>query len=220
MRRVAAVACASRGDDVNSSFLMRMGIASAMVAVLLAAASSAAATPSVDREWVSGVTEHDATLNAEINPNSYATSYYFEIDTIRSDNFTHADCPFGPCTSISLGPPLPAGLKEPPRGEIPSGTGDQVVSVEMADIGATLQPGTTYFYRVIAHQAFAGGPTAYGDEQAFTTSSPPAPPQVSPGGAGPVEPSLSSPKHRRKHHRRRRHRRKSHTRRAVRHRAL
>lgn len=130
------------------------------------------APPSIESESAAHITPTDATLEAQINPNGAATAYFFEIDTIRSDNFTHPNCPFGPCESITVGPPLPAGLIEPPLEEIPALTGSQSVKVDMASIGATLQPGTTYFYRVIAHDAFSYQyPPAYGPEQSFTTPS-------------------------------------------------
>ena len=170
------------------------------------------APPSIESESASHITPTDATLEAQINPNGAATAYFFEIDTIRSDNFTHPNCPFGPCESITVGPPLPAGLIEPPLEEIPALTGSQSVKVDMASIGATLQPGTTYFYRVIAHDAFSYQyPPAYGPEQSFTT------PSDSPGagsqqsGMTDQVPSIESPpskllpRHKKPKHRRHSH---------------
>jgi hypothetical protein len=188
---------------VNSSFLKMPVAVGAVVMASLIGVSSAAAAPSVDSEWASSVTEHDATLNAQINPNGAAASYFFEIDTIRSDNFTHPNCPFGPCASITVGPPLPSGLIEPPLEEIPPAAG-QSVSVDMVRIGATLEPGTTYFYRVVAHEAFSdSSPTVYGVEQSFTTLSPDVVPEPAQNSAV-AQPSLTNLA---SHHRRHKHRR-------------
>jgi hypothetical protein len=66
-----------------------------------------------------------------------------------------------------VGEPLPAGLVEPKPEYIPAGSGDQSVSLDLASIGATLQPGTTYHYKVIASNY--SGPTVEGPDQTFTT---------------------------------------------------
>lgn len=192
--------------------VMKVGLLVGSALLWAVAAKADAATPIVDGEHVSNVTVHNAELFAEIDPQGEATNYFFEIDTVRSDNFTHRICPFGPCTSYQEGPPLPPGLVEPPVGEISAGGGRQVVGVSMESVGATLQPSTTYFYRVVAHVAASEGgsndyyssPTVYGAEQSFITSSEDSP--VSP-------PSGASPEHRgasHQHHRKHRHRHKRH----------
>lgn len=127
--------------------------------------------PSVESESASGVTEHDATLKATINTHDVYTGYWFQIDTNSSYNFTQADCPFEfpgrvECESITDGEPLPAGLVEPHPEYIPAGSGDQTVSLDLASIGASLQPGTTYHYRVIAS---SGEGIVKGPDQTFPT---------------------------------------------------
>jgi hypothetical protein len=147
------------------------------------------APPSIGRESVSNITEHDATLEAQINPNGLETAYEFQIDTNGSYNYTKPNCPFGLCESISVGEPLPAGLVEPQPQYIPAGSGDKAVTLDLASIRATLQSGTTYHYRVIA--SIGSGPTVEGSDQTFTTlnqlSSPPeqgSEPSSSSGDAG------------------------------------
>jgi len=139
------------------------------------------APPSIGSESVSNITEHNATLEAQINPNGLETAYEFQIDTNGSYNYTKPNCPFGLCESISVGEPLPAGLVEPEPEHIPAGSGDQSVSLDLASIGATLQPGTMYHYRVIASNG--SSPTVEGPDQTFTTPSP------STQGTGPSSPS-------------------------------
>jgi DNA-binding beta-propeller fold protein YncE len=127
--------------------------------------------PSVESESVSDITEHDATLRATINTHDVYTGYWFQIDTNSSYNFTQADCPFKfpgrvECESITDGEPLPAGLVEPHPEYIPAGAGIQTVSLDLANIGASLQPGTSYHYRVIAS---SGEGIVEGADQTFLT---------------------------------------------------
>lgn len=123
--------------------------------------------PSIEGESASKVTEHDATLEAQINTYGLYTAYEFQIDTNGSYNYTKPNCPLGVCDSISVGEPLPAGLVEPKPEYIPAESGDRSVSLNLATIGTTLQPGTTYHYKVIASNY--SGPTVEGPDQTFTT---------------------------------------------------
>jgi hypothetical protein len=83
--------------------------------------------PLVSGETVSGISQTDATLEAQINPNNQATTYYFEYGT---------------------SPTLSGATTVPPRPgtELGSGFGDQTAS---QDIGGGLSANTTYYYRVI-----------------------------------------------------------------------
>ena len=170
-----------RGSSGRSSEQRRLGCPvhalAAVTALLafLAFSSSAMASepPTIERESVSGVSEHDATLEAQIETGGLYTGYQFEIDTNSSYNFTRFVCPFSfpgsaQCESIVDGEPLPAGLVEPNPQYIPAGSGDRSVSLDLASIGATLQPSTTYHYRVTASN---GGQGAQGPDQTFTTPS-------------------------------------------------
>lgn len=157
--------------SVRKSALWRaLGSALTLCCVLMlfwAAQASAASPPSIESVSVSGITEHDATLEAQINTYGLDTAYEFQIDTNGSYNYTKPNCPLGMCDSISVGEPLPAGLVEPRPEYIPAGSGDRSVSLDLVTIGTTLQPGTTYHYKVIASNY--SGPTVEGPDQTFTT---------------------------------------------------
>lgn len=134
--------------------------------------------PVIESESVSGVTEHDATLEAQINTYGVETTYRFQI----------AKSP-----ACLPRPPLPPGYAtaEPvvpcltEEGSLPSGlisgglSGDQHVSVDLATAGMAPESGATYRFTVVATQT--GGGSVYGPEQSFTT---PAPPPSTGGGQG------------------------------------
>jgi hypothetical protein len=149
------------------------------------AASFASSSPTSESVSISNITEHDATLESQINTQGLYTGYWFQIDTNSSYDFTQADCPFdfpgdAECQSITDGEPLPAGLVEPHPEYIQTGSGDQSVRLDLASIGATLQPATTYHYRVLATSG--GEPTVVYPDQTFETLGTPWTPPV------PIEP--------------------------------
>jgi hypothetical protein len=149
----------------------------------LFAGTAAASPPTIDSESVTGITPTNATLNAEINPNGLLTKYKLQIDTTGNFRFFQADsCPLHPpgivCAQVILaGEPLPPGLVEPPESTLPAGTESQHVSVNLSSIGAILQPGTTYHFRVIATN---NGQIVQGPDQTFTTTSAGEPPAAVP----------------------------------------
>ena len=145
--------------------------AASLACAVLPAAALAASSPAIEWTTAWNLTPNDATLGAGIDTNGLYTGYEFQIDTNASYDFTQFDCPFSlpgfaQCESITVGEPLPVGLVEPSPEYIPAGSGKQSVSLDLASIGATLQPGTTYHYRVIASN---GGQTVVGPDQTFTT---------------------------------------------------
>jgi hypothetical protein len=99
--------------------------------------------PSIESTSVSEVTSNSATLKAEINPNTFATTYRFE--------YGPSDCSVTACTTVPL-----AGAQ--------IGAGHRPVAVSQ-DI-AGLQPGTTYHYRVVAENSQG---TTEGSDRTFTT---------------------------------------------------
>ena len=157
-------------------------ISQAMIVVGLVAVGSLAwtasalaastAPPTIESESVSHITEHDAILSARIDPNGLATAYKLQIDTTGNFKFDQSDsCVLHPpgiaCAQVVIeGEPLPEGLVEPPEGSIPAGYETQQVSVDLASIGATLQPDTTYHYRAIAANDAS---VVEGPDQTFTT---------------------------------------------------
>ncbi|MGA8745049.1 MAG: hypothetical protein WB507_04200 [Solirubrobacterales bacterium] len=156
-------------------FLQAMlALALFVVGSLVWTASASAASPLIDSESAGNITGEDATLEAEINPNGTYTAYEFQIYTEASFNYTQMVCPlavpgFAQCMAIIVGEPLPDGLREPSQGSIPAGSSDQLASLDLAAINSTLQPGTTYYYRVIASN---GANTVYGQTENFTTTTP------------------------------------------------
>ncbi len=128
--------------------------------------------PVIESESVSNITEHDATLEAQIDPNGGYTGYEFQIDTNGSYNFARPSCPFewpgnSRCEPIGTVEPLVAGLVEPQAAYIAAGAGGQSVSLDLASVGTTLQPATTYHYRVRVTNDGHG--IIAGPDQTFTT---------------------------------------------------
>lgn len=175
--------------------------------------------PSIESESASDVRENDATVEAEINPNGAYTAYEFQIAASSDYNYPHMVCPlslpgFVQCDAISGDESLPPGLiREPGQASIPADAGPQSVSLDLADIGATLQPDTTYHYRVIAAN-ITDGATIVGTDQTFTTSSSGGAPKrdqsKGPGGGPPLldsPPATSTANHKGHRHRGHRHRR-------------
>ncbi len=115
----------------------RIAVAVCALAVSLTTAGSAlaAAAPSVDEVFTSGVGANAATLNAEIDPQDATTTYQFEYGT-----------------STAYGESLPAG-----NAPVGSGSGDVLVSQQVTGLVAD----TVYHYRVIARSE--GGETVGAD---------------------------------------------------------
>lgn len=111
--------------------------------------------PLVVEESMSGVTRDDAQLSAQVNPEEQATSYRFEYST--SEQFS--------------------GAAVVGAGSIPAG--GSAVSVGPVDLGGALQPGTTYYFRLVAENG-TGSPTV-GQVRSFITVGRPL---VTTGGAG------------------------------------
>lgn len=108
--------------------------------------------PSIESESVSNVTQTDATLEAQINPNSAERGaiYQFQVVADPSEYLPEFACPtegFPAGTSLCL--TLAAQEGALPIGWTAAATEDQSVGLDLADAGMTLQPGTTYHYRVI-----------------------------------------------------------------------
>jgi hypothetical protein len=105
-----------------------------------------AEAPVIESESASGVKSAEATLEAQINPDNQSTTYTFEYSTSATGETLNA-----PVTSLPGAGPL-------------EGFGNQTAS---APTGAVLEPGTTYFYRVIAKNA--SSEESVGKVQSLTT---------------------------------------------------
>jgi hypothetical protein len=144
----------------------------------------AVASPSIESESATNVTERDATLEAMINPGDQPVRYQFQVAINSAEFLPEVVCPTAPAPVLCLTSPVTAGAL--PIGFIEAGAGEQTVSLDLASAGVTLQPGATYHYRVLVVRSVRTedtiqweGPTLYGSDQTFTTSTP----QVTPGGA-------------------------------------
>lgn len=137
--------------------------------------------PSIESESASDITETDATLEAQINPQSPERGVHYQFQVVKdaSEYLPEFACPtegFPAGTSLCLGLPSQAGAL--PISGTAAGMQDQSVSLDLGSAGLTLQPGTTYHYRVIAARIVQTEdtiawepPIVYGSDRTFTTPS-------------------------------------------------
>jgi len=112
-------------------------------------ASEAAGPPMVDSTYSQNLSPSSERLIAEIDPKGADTTYYFQYGT--------SSCVSQPaaCTDVPT----------PPGTDIGSGFGDQVASAEVTGLSAN----TTYYYRVLAHNANGTAESSQATETFFTT---------------------------------------------------
>jgi hypothetical protein len=172
MLRVAAASC----------------IAFALVLFGAGAAQAAPVPPAVEGQAVSGITADDATLEAEIDPGSApAGAYYqFQLAEFPTEFPDELSCPPPPGSGPFLPCEGPESSTALPIGHIAQSDGATTVALDLAGAGVTLQPGTTYYFRVVAAPAVESedtteweDPVVGGQEQTFTTSGSSSPLQVS-----------------------------------------
>jgi DNA-binding beta-propeller fold protein YncE len=118
--------------------------------------TTAAIAPDVTTRPAQDLAPAHATLRGVIHPHNSPTTYYFE---------------YGPTTSY--------GTSVPASQDADAGSANFPVAAIQAVYG--LQPGTTYHYRLVAHNA---GGAETGDDQTFTTTTPPAASTPRPGIPG------------------------------------
>jgi hypothetical protein len=117
------------------------------------------------------ITQHDAVLEVEINPQGLATTYEFRLESPLCQPTLPEHCEASGGNQIATG-------------SIPAGHGQDKVSVDIAEIYNPLTPNTTYGYSVLA--ANSAGETV-STQQSFTT---PAEPITTPSPG--VPPSTQS----------------------------
>jgi hypothetical protein len=148
-----------------------------------------ASAPSIESESTATVTPTAATLEATINSEDLPQGAYYQFQVVKSTSeyLPELACPEPSlqlnsddgCNSPDVGlQPTPGAL---PIGFIAKGSQGQTVSQSLAAAGITLQPGTTYHYRVLAVNKVQSedginwkGPPVAGPDQTFTTPPPPA----------------------------------------------
>jgi hypothetical protein len=143
-------------------WIVRFAVSAAMgcIALGLPGAAMASSAPTIASVSVSHVTEHDATLEAQINPNGLETTYELYL----SSPACQADWPeIGPCMVIQD--------FSVPGGNIPAGSGDRTVSLDLNSAGVKLQAGTWYEYSVSAQNAAGRVPAGRTTKHDFKTLS-------------------------------------------------
>jgi hypothetical protein len=151
----------------------------------LPVSAQASTVPSIESESVSHPTPTDATLEASVNSQEGSAGDYYQFQLVRSTSEYASEilCPvkLPPGTDGCIGTESACAL---PIGFIPGNTTqpgvDHPVSLDLASAGVTLQPGTTYHYRVLVARRVQTEdtiqwepPTVYGVDQTFTTPSGP-----------------------------------------------
>jgi hypothetical protein len=180
--------------------------------------------PSIVSEGVSSITATDATLEAAIEPRAWHGAHYqFQLVSDPTEYASEILCPptLQPGTDGCVGP---QGADALPIGWVPGNLANplsaQPVQLDLASAGITLEPSTTYHFRVIAARAVQTEdtiqwepPTVYGADQTFTTSSDPPPLNAQTSGTDGQLPTIQSPSstsHHRRHRHHRRHKRGLH----------
>ncbi len=143
-----------------------------------------ASTPAVESESAATVTPTGATLDATINSEDLPQGAYYQFQLVKS---TSEYLPELACPEPSLRLNSDDGCNSPdsplqptagalPIGFIAKGPEGQSVSQSLTAAGITLQPGTTYHYRVLAVKRVQSedginwqGPPVIGPDHTFTT---------------------------------------------------
>ncbi len=143
-----------------------------------------ASAPTVESESFSHLTQYGATLEATINSEDLPEGAYYQFQVVKSTSeyLPELSCPEplppphgddADCGSPDSGPHTPGAL---PIGYIEKGPAGQSVSLGLVAAGMTLQPGTTYHYRVLTAKRVQSedgvdwqGPFAAGPDHTFTT---------------------------------------------------
>lgn len=127
------------------------GIVLAAFLTLGTSAAYASAAPIIQSESVSSITSADATLEAEIDPQGAESGVFYQFQLLHDpgEASTELECPSSvPGYSVCAGPQDPSALPlEWLCGECE--IGPQPVDLDLGDAGVALEPGATYYYRVL-----------------------------------------------------------------------
>jgi hypothetical protein len=170
------------------------------------------APPRVTGEAVSQVTSTGATLEASLDSGGAPAYYQFQFSEFPTEFPDELSCPPPPVLGLPacVGPQSDAALS---IGYVPGGDGH--VALNLADVGITLKPGGSYFFRVLVATAKQTEdsvewvkPVVGGELQAFTTPAQPGEPAQQSGGVASAGAQATTPGpvvHRRHRHHRRHH---------------
>jgi hypothetical protein len=161
-------------------------LAVSILASLGAAATASAATPpTIGPEWASEIKSNDAFLEALINPRSEERGAYYQFQLAKnpSEFANEFTCPTeggDAGSSFCLGITPQKGAL--PIRSAPAGMNYESVNIDLKSAGTSLEPGTTYYFRVIAARIVVTEdttqweePTVFGATQSFTALATDAP---------------------------------------------
>lgn len=204
---------ASGPPPLATALLVALALFAALaLQAALAGSARAAAAPTVESESVSNVTATDATLEAAIDPQSAERGAYYQFQVVLdpSEYLPKFACP---SEGFPAGTSFCVGLESEPHalalGLTEAGTEPLQASLDVATArpywmsSMTLEPSTTYHYRVIVARSKPSEdqieweePIVYGADQTFTTPEappPPPPPPPPPSGSPPPSGEGSTP---------------------------
>jgi hypothetical protein len=154
-----------------------------MLMLVVPASALATALPVIESESVSHITSTDATLEAQVNLEGVPNGVYYQFQVVREPSeyaptlICSSTRPQGPDGCL-----LPQSQGGIPIGFLPGNT-EKVspimpASLDLASVGETLQPDTTYHYRVIVARRIPTEdtiqweePIVFGADHTFTTLS-------------------------------------------------
>jgi hypothetical protein len=168
---------------LGNAFRGGPSLALVLVAVVgaLPAVAEASSPPSIYSESVSHLTPTDATLEAQIDPQEAVAGDHYQFQLVANPGVYASEilCPvklppgWDGCQGTQSASALPIGFI-PGNSAQPGRT--LLASVDLASAGVTLEPATTYHYRVLAARRVQTEdtiawepPTVFGSDQTFTT---------------------------------------------------
>jgi hypothetical protein len=172
---------AVRNQVLIRRLLKIISMSAVLVSFGVSASTASATAPSIESESVSNVTPTSATLEAEIDPQGapHGVFYQFQLLLDPGEAPTEMACPSSPPPgySVCVGPYSPDAL---PIDSV-SGTGPHLVTLDLSSAGVSLEPGRTYYYRLLAAPAKLTEdsvewepPASVGQTKDFTTPNPPS----------------------------------------------
>jgi PASTA domain len=135
----------------------RVAGAIALVSLLTLGVSAgyASASPLIQSESASGITATNATLQASIDPQAASAGVFYQFQLLfdPSESPSELACPSSPPSgySVCVGPQDSGALPLASLcGECENELGTVPISLDLASAGVTLEPGRTYYFRVLA----------------------------------------------------------------------